>query len=230
MDHFFREKSWFSDRDDDDISRTRDIADIRSRTITACDGRSSIDEHEGHWFSDDIGSADNYDLFSLHVDMIVPQKGHNPFRSTAPEAIVSEEHISNLLFRESVDILRWIDTLGDRISVDVRGEGSLDDNPMDFLISWEALDFFFEGSLIDGNRESIHSEIHPDFTSPLLLHADIGEARRILPDEDDGEHRSFLIWSEGDLIFYIFEDGSSDNTSVKEHKSREIMVDSGRCR
>jgi hypothetical protein len=119
MDHISCEKARFSDSHDDDIGRTSNIVNIRSRTIAARDGSSSIDKHKGHRFSDDIGSADDSDLFSLHIDVIVPQKGHNPFRSTAPESVMPEEHIPDLLFRESIDILRWVDALRDGISVDM---------------------------------------------------------------------------------------------------------------
>lgn len=137
----------------------------------------------------------------------MPQEGHDTLRSTAPEAIMSEEHITDLCTSESIDILRRVDTLGDRISIDMRGKWCLHDDAMDLLIVREGSYFFFESSLIDSTRESIESEMHPHLTSTLLLHADIGLTCRILSHEDDGEHRSITCWCEGDLISNRFEDG-----------------------
>jgi hypothetical protein len=49
--------------------------------------------------------------------MIVAEHRHDPLGRTAPESIMSEEHIPDLSAGESIDILRWIDTLRDSISV-----------------------------------------------------------------------------------------------------------------
>lgn len=130
---------------------------------------------------------------------------------------MSEEHIADLRAGESIDILRWVDTLGDSIAIDMRGKRCLHDDAVDLLIVRERSYFFFESSLIDSTRESIESEMHPHLTSPLLLHANIGFTRRILSDKDDGKHRPITCWCEGDLISNRFEDDGSDEVSVEEH-------------
>ncbi len=106
-------------RDDDDIRPSRDLRKVQSRTIATRHGGSLIHEHEGHRLADDIRSTDDTDIFSLHFDIIVPEKGHDTLRCTAPEAIMSEEHIADLCASESIDIFPRIDTLGDSIAIDM---------------------------------------------------------------------------------------------------------------
>jgi hypothetical protein len=134
---------------------------------------------------------------------------------------MSEEHIAYLSLRESIDIFLWVDTLGDGISVDMRGKWRLDDDTVYFLILREITDFSFEVRLVDSSRESIESEIHPDFTCALLLHTDIGETRRIRSHEYDREQGSIAHRRKSNLVFYIFEDGGCDETSVEEHALAE---------
>jgi hypothetical protein len=130
---------------------------------------------------------------------------------------VPEEHIPDLSSGESIDIFLGCYTLSDRISIDIRGERSLDDEPMNALISRNPRDLILELTLSDRGLISIEAKVHTDLTSTFLLHSDIGETRRILSDEYDGEHRSITSRREGDLIFDRFEDGGGDETSVEEH-------------
>lgn len=87
---------------------------------------------------------------------------------------------------------------------------------MDFIISRETSNLFFEVGLADRRRESIDSERHPHFTSALFFHPDIGEARGIVSHEYHCEHRSIARRTIGNLIFDIFEDGRGDDASVEE--------------
>lgn len=110
------------------------MSEILRAPITARDGGSCIDEHESHRFPDDIRPTDHYHLFSCDIDVIVLQEGHDPFRRTAPESIMREEHIADLRLRESVDVFSRVDALRHGIPIDMIGQGSLHDNPMNILI------------------------------------------------------------------------------------------------
>jgi hypothetical protein len=126
---------WSSCGDDDDIGLSREFTEIWSLTIGGRDGGSGIDEHKGHGFPDDIGPADDEDVFPTYCDIVVGEECHDPFWGTTPESIVSEEHIPDLSLGKSVDIFGFIDTLIDRVSVDMIREGRLDDESMDTRIS-----------------------------------------------------------------------------------------------
>ena len=121
-------------RDDDDIGSSRDLREMFSRAIATCHRCSGIHEHEGHRLADDIRSTDDTDVFPLHVDIVVREESHDALRSTAPESIMSEEHIADLCAGESIDILRWGDTFGDGIAVNMGGKGRLHDDAVDLLI------------------------------------------------------------------------------------------------
>jgi hypothetical protein len=56
---------------------------------------------------------------------------------------------------------------------------------MDIRIERQGTDFCFEYYLCHMRRESHKLEIHPDFTSTSLLHTNIGEARRVISDENN---------------------------------------------
>ncbi len=51
--------------------------------------------------------------------MIVGEHRHNSSRRTAPETVMSEIHIPNLSSSEPIDILLLIDTLSDRVAIDM---------------------------------------------------------------------------------------------------------------
>ncbi len=134
MDHISCEKSWFPHCRDDDICRDRIVSEIFRAAITARDGGSRINEHESHRFSDNIRPTDHDYFFPGNIDVIVLQEGHNPFRGTAPESVMPEEHIADLGLREAVDVFSRVDALRHGIPIDMIGQGSLHDNPMDILI------------------------------------------------------------------------------------------------
>jgi hypothetical protein len=135
MDHLASEESWMTGSDDHDISSKCLFANICSRAITAYDSCSGIYEHERHRLPHDIGSPDDDDIFPAYVYPIVPEKCHDPLRSTAPESILAEIHVPDLSLGKSIDILPRIDALRHRIAVYMRGERSLDDEPMDTIIT-----------------------------------------------------------------------------------------------
>ena len=150
--------------------------------------------------------------------MIVTKKRHDPLGCTAPESIMSEEHIPDLCLGKSIDIFAWIDTLSHRIAIDMTRKGRLYDDAMDSLVCGESSYFIFEVYLGDSAIELIDTESHPDFTSTLLLGADIGKRCRILSYEYDREHRFISTCGRvSDLIFDIFEDGRGDEGSGEDH-------------
>ena len=120
--------------DDDDIGSFRDFGEIFRLTIAARHGCSGVHEHEIHRLTDDIRPADDSDIFSLHLDIIVGEERHDAFRSTAPETIMSEEHIADLCTSESIDILLGCDTLRDGIAIDMRWKWCLHDDAVNLLI------------------------------------------------------------------------------------------------
>lgn len=128
-----------------------------------------------------------------------------------------EEHITNLSFRKSIDILLRSDALGDGVAVDMVGKWSLDDESVDTFVARETSNLFFEFFLRYGDEEFIESESHPDFAGAFFLHLDICERCRIVADKDDREHRSFWCLRIGDLVLDIFEDEGRECASVEEH-------------
>gem|GEM_PF-3359227 len=66
--HFFCKKSWFSCCKDDDISIFGMIFEIFCFTITASYSCSGINTHIDKWFSDNIASSDDSDIFSLKIN------------------------------------------------------------------------------------------------------------------------------------------------------------------
>ena len=190
--HISREESWLPSCYDDDIRFSGYISQILSITIAARHSSSSIHEHESHRFSDNIGSSDYCYIFSSYIDLIVLENCHDSFWSTAPESVMSEEHITDLSTSETVDIFLRVDTIDHSIRINMRGKWRLDDDPMYFIIFREISYYIFELILSDGGIVLIESKSHSDFSGSFFLHTDIGHTRRILSYEHHSEHRLII--------------------------------------
>ena len=92
------------------------------------------------------------------------------------------------------------------------------------LVCGESLHLIHEVYLGDSAIEFIETESHPDFTSTFLFRADIGKRCRILSYEYDCEHGFICTCGRiGDLVFYIFEDFCSDESSGEDHRMNGVI-------
>jgi len=131
---------------------------------------------------------------------------------------MSEEHITNLGFGESIDILVWGYTLSYAVSIDMCWKRCLDDESVNLIITRETAYLGFEFLLRNSLTITIESKSHTNFSCTTFLHPDICLTRWIVSNKYNSKHGLFRYFRIGNLIFYPFEDGGGNDASVEYHR------------
>jgi hypothetical protein len=145
------------------------------------------------------------------------KQSHNSFRSTTPESIMTEKHVSYLSLCETIYIFGGIDTFNNLVSVDMRRKRSLNDKPMNSIICRKFSNSLFKVIFRNSSIILIESKTHSHLSSTFFLHFYISKTCWIFSDEYDCKHGLHARRGESNFLFNAFENLSGKSSSVENH-------------
>lgn len=115
--HILFQEPRMSCSDDDDIRMFREYPDIPRILAADRDRSSCIHEKQRKRLPDNIALPYDNDILPTYFYIFFLKNPHDPLRSTGNETSFPEKELSDILTRETVDILRRTDRLDDSIGI-----------------------------------------------------------------------------------------------------------------
>jgi hypothetical protein len=189
LDHLARHEGGPSDRCDQDVGAPGGRREIARPRMTDRHRAVLPKEEDRDGLADDVAPAEDDGLAPLEGHAAALEDLDDPGRRAGKEAGHPGRHPTGVQWVQSVDVLVGGDRQDRLASVQPRGEGELEEDPVDLRVRAQPADRRHQLALGRPRAEPHELALHAGGRASARLVPDVDLRSRIFPDQDDREAR-----------------------------------------
>ncbi len=180
------------------------------------DGAARQQQFHCHRAADDVGCADDDGIQAVQVDTGAFQQGHDAFGSARAQQRNALSEATHVIRMEAVHVLVRANALQQQRSVEVRGQGQLQQDAVDGGIFIEAVDQIGQCCLSGISGQVVSLGDKADFLAVLALVRDIDLGGGVAADQNHREARrtQTLLATFGDTFGDLLAQAGGDRLAV----------------